>query len=158
MTRSVRRTCERRLRELDLPADAVTVEDIVQVIGVRRGRAVHLEAMNMSASGLTGAWLPAASADYIFYESDTSARHQAQIVAHELGHMIAGHRPALHLAGGGLGTTLAAATAHMMARNAYDDRQEEEAEHLADLLLSWLDTSAGRRADALTQLLQRHEG
>jgi hypothetical protein len=140
--RAVRRTCEKRLRELWLPAAAPTVEQLVEHVAARRGRPVQLLPMALGGSGVSGAWIPGERQDHVFFEVATSRWHQTQIIAHELGHMICGHTPALHASIAQVASVLPVAARHMLARDAYSDDQEREAEHMADLLVAHLDGAA----------------
>jgi hypothetical protein len=153
--RTTRRDCERRLRELRVPPGAPSVEAIVEHVARQRGRPVELLPMSLGGSGVSGAWIPGAERDHVFFEASTSRRHQVQIIAHELGHMICGHRPALHASIAQVASVLPVAARHMLARDAYDDLQEREAEHMADLLVGHLDTStAPRPVDPVSAALQ----
>ncbi|MET8183986.1 hypothetical protein [Streptomyces sp. NPDC005336] len=80
------------------------------------------------------------TADLIIFEANTTRPHQDHIVAHELAHMICGHRDS---------TSLDAATAQlifpnlnpafvrdMLQRKNYSDTQEREAELMATLILT----------------------
>lgn len=155
MIRSVRRACHRRIRAFEVPADVRTIDALVDAVARRRGRPIRLHAMDLARSGVTGAWIPGASCDYVFYEVKTSVRHRAQIVAHELGHMICGHQPAVHAEADRRQLTMPVAAAHMLARDAYDDEQELAAEQTADLLLERLDGSGQRAGDVLSRFLEQ---
>lgn len=78
-------------------------------------------------------------ADCIFYEQDTTQLHQLHIIGHESGHMLFGHRGLpisegefAHLLFPDLAPEL---TSSFLARSAYTDTEEEEAETFASLLL-----------------------
>jgi len=153
--KALRRRCEQHLRDLALPHEEMTIEGMAAHVAARRGRPMHLEPFGMGSSGLSGAWVPGDQADHVFYEADTSRRHQVQIIAHELGHMVCGHAPALHGPVSGVALLAPGAAQHMLARNAYTDDQEREAEHMADLLVAYLDSSADPPpADPVTAALQ----
>src|SRR4051812_32325113 len=90
MRRTLRKRCEDRLRAVAL-GDAATIEDLVDVVARIRSRPVCLHAVDLPPGGPTGAWVATGQQDYLFYERRTSPRHQTQIIAHELGHMLFDH-------------------------------------------------------------------
>lgn len=153
--RNLRRACDRHLRGLELPQGAMTMDSLAAHVAARRGRPLRLQPQSMGSSGVSGAWVPGGKVDYVFYESDTSRRHQIQIVAHELGHMVSGHSPALHGSLAQVARLAPGAALHMMARNGYSDDQEREAEYMADLLVAYLDASTDPPpSDPVTAALQ----
>ena len=79
--RVLRRRCEERLRELELPApfDAASFCD---ALATRRGRPIVLQSV-VARGGPFGFWVPTPNRDYIFYERETSSWHQEHIVLHE---------------------------------------------------------------------------
>ncbi|WP_147431832.1 hypothetical protein [Motilibacter peucedani] len=103
----------------------------------------------MPDGGPSGVWLPSSQADYVFYEAATSARHQAQIIGHELGHMAAGHTPAVHQALGRLPSLFLAGGAAdlMLLRDEYESAEEDEAETMADALLARIERAAAVAGD-----------
>ncbi len=135
--RALRRQCEERLRELELPVP-FDVRAFCDRVAVRRGRPVVLRPI-VTRSGPWGLWAAGPSADYIFYESDTSPLHQEHIILHELSHLICGHRPlpvteTQMLVG--LFPDLSADTVRrILSRAAYTAAEEREAEVLASVLL-----------------------
>ncbi|NHC47144.1 hypothetical protein [Motilibacter aurantiacus] len=150
MKRSLRHRCETRLRQLALPDVVTSMVDVVDHVERLRERPVRLRPLSLPPGGPTGAWVATSELDYVFYERDTSPRHQAQIIAHELGHMTSGHRssPAAVLAP--LLLAPGAATV-MLAREAYATDEEREAEQMADLLVAYVEASM-ERAPALSAL------
>jgi hypothetical protein len=154
-SRPIRRACEQKLRHLDLPAGPLTVDGLAGHVAARRERPLHLRGLSMVGSGVSGAWIPTDKADYVFYESDTTPRHQAQIIAHELGHMVCDHSPALHGTIDQIVALAPGAALHMLGRDGYSDDQEREAEHMADLLVGRLDSTADPApADPVAAALQ----
>ncbi|MER7406717.1 hypothetical protein ABT373_30670 [Streptomyces sp. NPDC000070] len=67
----------------------------------------------------SGMWVATAQADYVLYEEQTSPMHQRHIILHEIGHMVCGHPSAAGIA----------------LRMRYSDRQEQEAELMASLIM-----------------------
>ncbi|MEU8589995.1 toxin [Streptomyces sp. NPDC048664] len=92
--------------------------------------------MALDASDPSGLWLGLGDADYIVHEEWTSQRHQEHIIAHELGHMICGHRSApqeghLPILFPDLDPAL---VKDLLLRQDYSDAQERDAEIMAFLL------------------------
>jgi hypothetical protein len=133
----LRRRCEERLRELELPApfDAATFCD---ALAERRGRPIVLQSV-VARGGPFGFWVPTPNRDYIFYERETSRWHQEHIVLHEACHMLWGHEPT-SITDPDLAQLLVPNVApetvrRMLQRRAYPEEQEHEAELLATLIL-----------------------
>ncbi len=70
--------------------DAFEVDHFVHQLEHLRGRSIIRVSYNFDA-GLTGLWIPAETADYIFYTQFTHPIHQAHIMLHEVAHMVLGH-------------------------------------------------------------------
>jgi hypothetical protein len=153
----VRRRCETRLRELQLPVTVMRMTDVAAYLSDRRGRPIHLHALAFPSGGPTGAWIATRSIDHIFYESNTSPRHQDQILGHELGHLTSGHESSPVAALAPLLLAPAAASV-ILARQAYLDEQEVEAEQMADLLVTFVERSSRQPATvtALEQALRHN--
>jgi hypothetical protein len=147
------RACERRLAELDLPAEP-GIAELVEHLATRRNRPIVLVPIAMQGSGPQspyGIWVATAEVDLIGYEANTSQHHQEHIIAHELGHMICCHR--------GLGQPDANTVSllfpdlspdlvrELLRRTSYLDAQEEEAEIMGSLLMSNLITDAAPPED-----------
>lgn len=139
----LRRRCAARLSELPLtyPFD---LQALCEVLAARRGRPLCLYAARLGGIG-SGLWLMAATGDCIFFERDTNPLHQQHIVLHELGHLIAGHRPGSVVDAAapeepfvGVDTPRVQA---MLARSAYSRVEEQEAEMVATLLLERMASS-----------------
>ncbi len=133
----LRKRCEARLRELviESPFDLGT---FCRSVERRRGRPIHLVPV-LNPLGPCGLWAAAPSADYIFYEQDTSALHQHQIILHEISHLLWSHR-ALPLTETALAALLfpdlrAGTVQRVLRRVAYSTDEEQEAELLASLLM-----------------------
>lgn len=88
-----------------------------------------------------GLWIMTRTVDFIVYEAETSRPHQDHIIAHELAHMVCGHR-------GGAGTHVDDDTARLLfpdlapellqkilGRGNYSSVEEREAEVTASLIL-----------------------
>lgn len=135
--KQLRRRCAARLRELDLPTP-FDVRSFCDAVGDRRGRPIRLCPVT-SQAGPCGLWAAGSGVDYIFYERSTSLLHQEHIILHEVSHLLCGHRPALvsdeercRLLFPDLDNAM---VQQILARTAYPDEEEQEAELLASLIL-----------------------
>jgi hypothetical protein len=149
----VRRTCLRRLDQLRLrglriprPFDA---ESLCRRVGECLGRQITLVAVPMPGGAPSGLTFFTDTGHVIAYEQRTSQVHRDHIVAHELGHVLLGHRSfALDDVGATrlLLPTLRPALVHRVLRRAgsYGPQAEQEAEMMATVLLE----EAGRPAPA----------
>ncbi len=137
MDAQLRRRCKAILRRLKLPEVVPDVQTLVDLVAMRRGRPIILVAFDSGGRGPTGAWVPTEHADYVFYERDTTALHQAAIILHEIGHMVLDHQPVPPPAATPLPVELVAAGAatKMLGRSDYLGSEEREAELIASLLL-----------------------
>jgi hypothetical protein len=143
-----RRECAALVAELDLPSP-FDLEEMCARIGRRRGKPIALTATPMAmGGGLCGLWMGTATADYVFYEADTSVLHQKHIVFHELGHILRGRA-----SGKILGADVARALAptvepgevqRVLGRDSYTDDDEYEAELIATLILRRLGLGSAR--------------
>ncbi|MEJ3742145.1 hypothetical protein WEI85_02435 [Actinomycetes bacterium KLBMP 9797] len=135
--RRLRRRCARLVRDIDVPVP-FDAERLCREVGERTGRPVRLLPTAMPADGPSGLVVTAARAHYLCYDTGTVPLHQQHIIAHELGHILAGHTADRELAADdGLLTTLdGEMVRRVLARDGgYDSRQEREAELIAELIL-----------------------
>jgi hypothetical protein len=91
------------------------------------------------ATDCSGIWIGAEHADFIFYARDTTVVHQRHIIVHEIGHMAFGHQGA-RVDGGELALSLFPDLSpdlvrSALARTAYSEYEEREAETFASVLL-----------------------
>jgi hypothetical protein len=149
--KTLRRRCEARLRELDLPAP-FSARAFSHSLAARRGRPIRLQPLE-SPAGLTGAWVATTTADYIFYEEATSPLHQRHIILHELSHLLCGHDavPVLETEFSQLllPDLQADMVERVLRRAAYSNEEEQEAELLASLILERVAASPPPDAPAL---------
>jgi hypothetical protein len=141
MSDSLRRACQRLVDGLDLPLAAVGIRDVLPVIERLTGRAVVLAPASFGASAPCGIWVRTESSDHVFYDPDTSRAHQDHIIAHELGHILRGHRPNQDLSPALvperlLSTLDPVMVRKVLGRTGYEQREEQEAETIASLLQS----------------------
>ncbi|WP_157536017.1 hypothetical protein [Kitasatospora mediocidica] len=120
------------------PIPSFSVETVCARLSALRGRPLHLLPLpdGAAAAGACGLWLATGTADYIFFEQQTSRPHQEHIVLHEIGHMLFDH-PSLELFDGLLAPDRSDSpelARRLLARTDYTTRQEQEAEMLASLI------------------------
>lgn len=134
----IRRRCEEIFASLDLPA-GFDIPVLCERLGQQRGVPIRLLAVPLDAEQFYGAWVTSSVADFVLYETNTSKPHQEHIVAHELAHMLCGHRTS-----GELDTAIAELlfpdidrdlVRDMLTRGGYSDQQEQEAELMASVIL-----------------------
>lgn len=127
--RSLRKRAEAKLEGLDVQ-QPFGLENLCLRLAECRGRPVHLRAIALRARA-SGAWLATDRADYVFYEKETSAFHQEHIILHEIGHMLADHKPVTIIADdvSQLLTHLdPALVGRILTRTGYSTNDEQEAE------------------------------
>lgn len=149
--KTLRRQCRKLLRDLDV-RPPLNVAELCDKIGDMRGKPIRLVPRPIPVPGPFGAWITSGKADYIFYQLETSKPPQDHIILHELGHMLAGHRPdtdgGILLGDSYPDTTPAAlreqypdlaedAVRRALRRTCYDTQQEKEAETVATIILEW---------------------
>lgn len=149
--RHLRRQCRQLLNDLDIrpPLD---VTELCRRVGERRNRPIRLWAHPIPVPGPFGVWIATKSADYILYQRETSRSHQAHIILHELGHLLAGHTADPQ--DDALLADLYPATdpdrlqaqypdlepdavRRALRRTSYDTVEEREAETIATIILEW---------------------
>ncbi|MFI5493434.1 hypothetical protein [Actinoplanes sp. NPDC051859] len=133
----LRRRCESLLSSLDI-SDTRSVQEFATALSRRRGIALHLLPMTLRPSEPCGMWLATAAADFVIYEAEASKHHQDHIIAHELGHIIYGHRGVVGIATESsrllfpdLDPSL---VRDILQRSGYSDVQELEAETMATVI------------------------
>jgi hypothetical protein len=112
-------------------------------MAAHRGRPLTLQPMpGLSAGAPCGLWISVQSADYVFYDPQTSQLHAQHIVLHELSHMLSGHTTGINagseVSGGAVGRLVPDLDPRtidtMLGRASYTNAQEREAEMLASLI------------------------
>jgi hypothetical protein len=109
-------------------------------LAAHRGRQIYLMAYPIPAPGPFGIWLATSRADHIVYQEQTSRPHQAHIILHELGHLIADHRSdeqdddMLQMIYPDIDPDV---VRRALRRTSYDNAQEREAETVATIILQW---------------------
>jgi len=136
--KGLRRQCEARVRDLDIPSP-FQVRELCGRLAARRGRALTLRPLDLRADGPCGLLVATTTADYIFYEARTSAPHQEHIILHEVGHLLCEHHTAPVL--GDAATELLlpnldpAMVRAVLGRTHYSAVEEQEAELIATIIL-----------------------
>jgi len=160
----LRERCEERLAALDVP-EPFDLDLFVARLAEARGRPLTLVPYPMGGHGSPcGMWLALADADVIFVDAATTGTQRANIVAHELGHLVADHASDTALAQGLGGVTLPGLTLldpamvqRVLGRTSYTTREEQEAEIFAWLLLgrrSWSTTTTASSSQTVTRARQ----
>jgi hypothetical protein len=119
-----------------------SIDTFTANLAASRQRPIQLLAWRFqSGDGLpSGAWIPTARADYIFYSCTATPTGRDQIIGHELGHLLLEHMPALGGAPAGLLQALAPAldpelASRFMTRTGYQAEQEAQAEEFGTRLV-----------------------
>jgi hypothetical protein len=138
----LRKRCERRLQHIPIP-QPFDLDAFCAVVADHRGRPLTLQPLaGLSTGAPCGVWISLPTADYVFYDPDTSRLHAEHIVLHEFGHMLSGHTTDLGLdvSGGALARLVPDLDPRtvdtILWRVSYTTAQEREAEMLASLIRS----------------------
>jgi hypothetical protein len=137
----LRQQCEARLQALGLPTPC-DLPGLCRMIEQRRRRRILLHPLPMRAIGLaaSGVCVGTTTADYIFFERDTTPLHQLHIQLHELAHLVCGHQTGnaadADLVQLLLPSFVQARVQRLLRRTVYTAVEEQEAEVLASLLLA----------------------
>jgi hypothetical protein len=137
--RKLRRQCKRTLRDLGIQPP-LKVDVLCRLLGEHRGRPIRLVPYSLPVPGPFGLWIATGTADYIFYQQETSRAHQDHIVLHEVRHILADHQsdesdgevrqqmmPDISLD----------VIKKALRRTSYDEEHEREAELVATIILEW---------------------
>ncbi|MET9646238.1 ParH-like protein [Streptomyces syringium] len=83
------------MSSLELPEhDKVSVQALCARISQMTGRPIHLLPLGLPPGSPDGLWVSLDDADFIVYEQLLAPVHQHQVVLHEIGHLLCGHRSA----------------------------------------------------------------
>jgi len=138
----LRRHCERRLRQLDLPPPSPRgLHAWCDEIGHRRGRPIHLLPLDFTGiGGACGLWLATDHADYFAVDATAPPILRRHILLHELAHMWCRHHGSARIDPETLGfTTLDShVVRRVLARTVAREDQEREAEVFADVIALWM--------------------
>jgi hypothetical protein len=162
LNQQLRSRCLDMIKALPVPAP-FDLERFRANIERHRGRRLRLHAIPTKPD-CSGLWIATRDADHIYYASDTTPLHQWHIIGHEAGHMLFGHQGAssgeedlARLLFPSLDPAMVRA---ILARSAYTDTEEEEAETFASVLLERARQPRRRPSlpPAQAELLSRVEG
>lgn len=78
------------LQRLQLPVP-LDLQQLADGIAEHRGRPITLVPRRLDPGAPVAAWAPLADADVVFYGSNLDPLHRFHAIAHELGHVFAGH-------------------------------------------------------------------
>lgn len=135
--KELRRRCDERLREIELP-NPFDATAFCEALAERRGRPIMLLPIT-AREGPFGLWVATPDTDYIFFERETSRWHQEHIILHEACHLLWGHDRS-QVSSDDVTQMLLPSLAPQMVRrvlqrSAYSQDDEREAELLATLIL-----------------------
>ncbi|MFI6377463.1 hypothetical protein [Streptomyces sp. NPDC050546] len=137
--RRLRALCKRELRALGVRSP-LPVEELCRLLGESRGRPLRLMPYPLEVPGPYGAWVSTPTADYVFFQQETTKTHQDHIILHEVGHMLARHHNEScdDLVWSEQTLDLSPKTIdRALRRTLYDDTQEREAETIATIIMEW---------------------
>ncbi len=144
-SRRWKRRYARLVRTLVVPPPADS-ESLCQAVAEHLDHPIRLLPLPLPVRAPCGLLLSTSRAHYVAYDNTTGALHQRHIVAHELGHLLAGHGAQLALDADVarlLMPSLDPTVVHTVLGRipGYGARAEHEAEIIADLL--WRHTTPG---------------
>ncbi|MDT3397277.1 ParH-like protein [Streptomyces sp. B1866] len=135
--------------------DPFDVDEMLRLLAEQRGRAIHLVPWKLPADSLCGMWAATPSADYLFYEQDTTPAHQDHIKLHEMGHMLLSHGPNRPLRAALARTLLSDLPAKtlplVLGQPRYSDPEERLAETFASLVLTEVSRRLPETGSAVSQ-------
>lgn len=127
------------LAGLDLP-DPFHLETFLDQLAQRRGRPVRLIAVPAEVPDFPSAlWIPFEEADLFFVDETMTTTHGVVSVLHECGHMLLQHTPRVPDDSSWtrvLKHTAAEGAVAYLARNLYDEPEENDADTVATILAS----------------------
>jgi len=136
--------------------DAASITDVLTAVSHERGRALELEPMpeEMESGDVFGLCLPYEDRDVILFRTGAGSEHELHSTLHECGHLLFGHvaetgQPATNPLSRLLPDLDADLIAKVLARSAYEDEQEREAELFAMKVRAVIAAAQRRRGDAI---------
>lgn len=85
-----RANIQQAIQSLDYDFEQFELPDFVNHLEQQRNRTIHLKGVKLK-SDLFGIWIPAPSADYVFFNATLHPIHQIHSVLHELAHIVLNH-------------------------------------------------------------------
>ncbi|MGI8682377.1 MAG: hypothetical protein ACR2JO_09700 [Mycobacteriales bacterium] len=140
------------LAEVEIPVP-FSVEEFCRRVAARRGRPIHLRAIDTVAVGLpSGTVFGRDDDDVILYDGLTSGYHQAGIILHEVGHLIAEHYAGSVVGEDAAEFLLPEIGRHQARRRAdresYTAQEEREAEYFARRVLELVSRRSSSTLDS----------
>ncbi|QHC18972.1 secondary metabolite protein [Streptomyces sp. GF20] len=136
----LKRLCEEQLRGIEI-SDPYAVDEICRQLAMKRGRPLYLHELPETGgvNAPCGMVLSFDTEDHIFHVAATSHRHRAQIVRHELAHLLLGHADGNESVISSLMTALPgevdpSTVLAALGRTSYDSETEFDAEIAASCL------------------------
>ncbi|PKW18743.1 uncharacterized protein DUF955 [Saccharopolyspora spinosa] len=133
----MRRRLRRDLAGLGID-EPVDMGEVCRRLSVQRGKPIRLVAYPFAVPGPFGWWGSTPDTDFILYQAETTPAHQQHIIAHELGHLLADHKPDPDedpLWATMMPDISPEVIRRALRRTSYDTVQEQEAEIAATMLL-----------------------
>ncbi|WP_143664395.1 hypothetical protein [Streptomyces sp. NRRL B-24572] len=129
-------------------------------VETRIGQPIHIAPHERADGTLPcGMVITSGGANYIGYDPETSHAHQDHIIAHELAHLLKGHRGALLVESFDVDLLDDDLLATVLGRTHYDQDSEREAEVIGSLLQAHVITSRpasrSESADRIARTLMR---
>ncbi|WP_253195638.1 hypothetical protein [Streptomyces sp. JHA26] len=116
------------------------MRELCRRLGEYRDRPISLVPFPLPVPGPFGLWVATGTADYIFYQQETSPSHQDHIILHEISHILADH-PGGEAEGGVWQAAVPDihqdVITRMLRRSGYGEESEREAELVATIILEW---------------------
>ncbi|MEU4693041.1 hypothetical protein [Actinoplanes sp. NPDC023714] len=144
-------TLKQRLRGIRVP-DPFDLDLFCAEVAASRGRPLHRQPLAGLGPGTPcGLYLGLPTADYVFYDPETSPLHAEHIVLHEIAHMLCGHGQKTgnpDLAAQLFPDLDPSMISRMLGRAAYSTDQEREAEMLASMIRTTRGPSTAHDPDA----------
>ncbi|MFI6645707.1 hypothetical protein [Streptomyces sp. NPDC050504] len=135
--RELERRLRRQLRDLEVDPP-LTVEALCDAVSRKRGREILLRPHPLPVPGPQGLWLETRTCDVIVYQERTTPMHRRHIILHEvMGHIYGAHKSDAGNGGFTVPGLNDGAVRQALARCAYDDDQECEAEKAATIVTAW---------------------
>jgi hypothetical protein len=134
--RDIRRRCERRLADLNIPSP-LDMAELRAEVSRKTGRPIEVRVVDMPSRGPCGLWVSIGNTDLVYVAAGTSVDHQRQVELHELSHILAGHG-AVPVPVAGVMQLVPDLDPHlverMLGRTFYSDEAEYEAELQATMI------------------------
>ena len=136
----LRAACKARLRDIEIPRP-FDLDVFAENVQAHRNRPLFILPSLVPASDKSpyGTWWATRGGDFIFHEPHTTPLHRAQIVLHELAHMLLGHSAAVvidaDISRSALPDLDPEVVESILHRHDYDTPEEREAEMLGSLML-----------------------